>query len=176
VDGSILYLTICSYHEIFVFNISDGTLVRQFGSSQEGKGKGEFNQPYGLTTDATSLYVTDCGNHRLQVLDKSTGHYVRQWGSPGMKGESNFYFPSTIYLAERNKNGKAKKEKGESESWIYVGDRMSVQIFTTCGVFLQRLESPALVTGLCADEDHLYVSDQKRIRAFRHTEQRALAF
>jgi len=86
-------------------------------------------------------------------------------------------------------NGKLSTEKGQFyyprsiynyllESLIYVGDRLSVQIFWKDGVCLQRLGDDNVgskmnqfngVFGICVVDDRLYVSDfrNERIQVFQ---------
>jgi len=58
----------------------DGLFQFSFGSF--GTGDGEFDNPYGITSDGSYLYVTDSGNNRVQIFTM-LGVYVDQFGSSG---------------------------------------------------------------------------------------------
>ena len=59
----------------------EGKLVASCGKA--GSGDGEFNQPWGITTDKDgNIYVADWKNHRVQKLS-SQGHFLMKIGSYG---------------------------------------------------------------------------------------------
>ena len=64
-------------HSIKVFN-ADGDFLYKFGN--EGKGNGEFNEPFYLSVDkAGHLMVCDSENHRVQVLEVN-GKFITKFG------------------------------------------------------------------------------------------------
>ncbi|MGH7289731.1 MAG: flippase activity-associated protein Agl23, partial [Myxococcota bacterium] len=62
---------------------------------QAGSGRGEFNEPRGLATDASgNLYVADTKNHRIQKFSP-TGEVLAMWGEQG-SGPGQFKDPHGI--------------------------------------------------------------------------------
>ena len=52
---------------------SDGTFVKQWGSS--GSGDGQFNAPYGIAVDGSGfVYVADTFNNRVQKFTATVDH------------------------------------------------------------------------------------------------------
>ena len=74
-------------HSIKVFN-TEGDFLYKFGN--EGKGNGEFNEPFYLSVDkAGHLMVCDSENHRVQVLEVN-GKFITKLGRYGSEiGEFN---------------------------------------------------------------------------------------
>jgi tripartite motif-containing protein 71 len=69
-----------------------GEQLATWGGS--GSGKGQFNQPTGLTVDSKgNVFVVDAYNNRVQELSP-TGQFVAQWPGP----EPGFKFVSKIAL------------------------------------------------------------------------------
>jgi tripartite motif-containing protein 71 len=69
-----------------------GEQLATWGGS--GTGKGQFNQPTGLTVDSKgNVFVVDADNNRVQELSP-TGQFVAQWPGP----EPGFKFVSKIAL------------------------------------------------------------------------------
>jgi len=160
VDGDHIYIALDEQHQIFLY-MSSGTLLKRFGKEEPGCGEGEFNHPLGLAVDQKFLYICDNGNNRVQVLRKDNALYSHQWGAEGTN-EGQFSDLRSIHL---------------SEDIVYVGDEVSVQLFTTRGGFLQRLGQTKCgdengqffyVNGLLVVADRLYVSDSatRRIQVF----------
>ena len=66
VMGPFVYITDHSHDRIAVYQTS-GQFVTSFG--KHGKGEGEFDAPYGITSDENGfLYVADYNNNRVQVF------------------------------------------------------------------------------------------------------------
>jgi len=70
IDNDVLYLTIEWLHQIFVCNSDDGKVKDTWGNVRLGNGEGEYNYPYGITTNNKYLYVCDSNNNRVQIVDK----------------------------------------------------------------------------------------------------------
>lgn len=168
VDRTLLYLTLSLESQIFVYSLQ-GTLMNTFGIQESGNKEGQLNEPKGITVDTRDLYICDSNNHRIQVLKKDNGMYQRQWGKEGIE-EGQLYYPLSIYLSN------------SSNTIVYVGDWMSVQLFTTEGVCLQRIgeikryggNTFSEVYGICVGREsressgsRLYVCDGNcRIQVF----------
>jgi len=178
IDQDRVYFTLSCRHQIFVYSLT-GTKIKTLGSEDADYGgkKGKFNRPYGLNIEKNDLYVADFGNDRVQVVNKESGEFDREWGGVYGTEEGQFCSPHSIYLFSEE-----GKEKEERESMVYVGDEVSVQLFTTQGTFLQRIGEKEKgkkntqfqnVWGVCVGDDgRLYVcdSDNSRIQVFRKRE------
>jgi len=157
VDGHTLYLTIWGYDQIFLCNSQVGSVLKEFGGN--GSQDGEFQCPTGLTVNNKYVYICDYLNDRVQILTKENGIYVSKWGNEKESTkQGEFYNPHSIY-------------NHVLEDLIYVGDQMSIQIFSKDGVCIQRLGDKTSfysVLGICVMDDRLYVSDgsNNRIQIF----------
>jgi hypothetical protein len=184
----IIYLTLYNQHWIYLFS-TKGVLKQKLGTGVKSSKAGEFCYPYGLTLDPIYIYLCDAGNNRVQVLKKLGGSYSHQFGSRG-KMNGKFTNPHSIYLSdpaydlevkEESRLGEplpkmVKKEGEEDKGLLYVGDWISVQIFTRRGIFLQRLEGRAEdftsfhgVYGLSLCDGYLFVTDHgnRRVQVFK---------
>jgi len=161
IDGFYIYITVGNSHQIHTYTTS-GEFVKTIG--KKGNRKGEFKWPHEMTVDKNYLYVCDWGHHRIQVFTKHNDLFSHEWGTRG-NNDGQFEFPRSIYL---------------SEGVLFIGDQVSVQIFTIKGRFLQRLGTTRGrdegqfngVDGVVAINNQLYVSDfiNHRIQVFRkHT-------
>ena len=89
-----------------------GTYLTQWGSL--GSGDGQFDGPFGVSTDAAGdVYVSDTANHRIQKFS-SAGTYLCQLGTFG-SGNGQLAFPAgvalgggSIYVAD-NENHRIQK-------------------------------------------------------------------
>jgi len=152
-DENKIYLTFYNIYQIYVVT-KTGKLITKFGDEYNHT----FNEPIGLAVDKTSLYVCDYWTHRILILSKKTGKSCSQFGSQGIR-EGQFTNPYSIYL---------------SEDVLYVGDRYSIQLYTTLGTFMQRVGDDTngqfySVRGIMIVNDKLYVSDcsNQRIKVYR---------
>ena len=107
VDGSGVYVADSNNERIDRFNAS-GTFVSAWGwgvadgastlqtctstckAGIEGKGVGQFGDPFGIVATGGKLWVADAYNHRLQAFTPAGAHVATVGGLPG--GE--FYFPN----------------------------------------------------------------------------------
>ena len=86
-------LALLGFASILPATVGAQTYLTQWGSS--GTGNGQFNQPYGVATDAAGdVYVADAGNNRIQKFT-GTGTYITQWGSGG-SGDGQFDYPKGV--------------------------------------------------------------------------------
>jgi len=102
---------------------SDGTFITAWGSF--GAGNGQFNQPWGIATDATgAVYVADVGNNRIQKFTAS-GTFVTKWGSAGT-GDGQFSNPQDIDV--------------DAAGFVYVTDTGNhrVEKFDSAGNFVTK--------------------------------------
>jgi len=173
VDGSLIYLTIRSSHQIFLCNSQDGENVKKFGNEKESSLNGNFHFPMGLTVNKNYIYICDRNNLRVQLLDKEKGLFFSEW-----KG---FHKPYSIYYEN-------------FENIFYIGDWYSVQLYLSDiqiknnqkmdrSKCIQRIGSDSLgstrgefsfVYSVCRDpiNDRLFVCDynNQRIQIFSRPE------
>src|SRR5580704_18054306 len=81
-----------------------------------------LQEPKGLTLDSNLFYICDFLNDQMQVSNDDGSHRYK-WGKRGSRG-GEFKGPFSILL---------------DQDVLYVGDWMSVSLFTREGAFLQRL-------------------------------------
>ena len=159
----LLYVADPPAHDIKVFDLGSGKLVRSIG--KRGVGSGEFNFPAWLAVDATGrLYVTDSLNGRIQILAPDG----RPVSSIGKLGDStgNFSSPKGVAL--------------DSDGHLYVTDAGfdNIQIFDDRGRLLLYLggsgQAPGLFWmpgGIFIDRnDRIYVADSynRRVQIFQY--------
>lgn len=163
-----LYLTpgISDEHYVYVYT-REGKLLEKIGNKEPSKQEGQFHDPRGITVDDEYIYVCDRSNSRIQKFKKD-------WQRVSSFGNDKLIFPVAIFRSKEEAGGYL----------LYVGDAMSVHIFTTDGFLLQRIggaprmadeESPydplefRYVYSLLVVKDHLYVSDcgNHRVKIFR---------
>lgn len=158
-----LYVVDTPAHEVKVYSLDDGILVKTIG--ERGNVDGTFNFPsYAATDQAGSLYVTDGMNKRIRVFDQDAA-YRRAIGSPG-DGSGDFSAPKGVAV--------------DSEGHIYVADVAfdAVQIFDQEGRLLMAFgasgQAPGkfwMPTGLFIDRnDRIYVADSynNRVQVFQY--------
>ncbi len=76
-DGSSFYVADTGTHRVVKVS-PQGEVVAAWGTSKQGSGKNEFNNPRSLALDAKgNIYVADFENSRVVVLDP-TGKFVRE--------------------------------------------------------------------------------------------------
>jgi DNA-binding beta-propeller fold protein YncE len=124
-----------------------------------GKGRGEFDNPRGVATDAAgNLYVADLGNSRVQKFS-SEGEFLAAFGKHG-SGEGELLEPNGITV--------------DSAGNIYVADANKHQLmkFKADGSFEKRWSGPT--PGFYGPRDvaigasgQIYVLDQGRNRVVR---------
>lgn len=168
-DGSKIYVVDTggvdsTAHHLYVFNASDGELLKKIGS--RGRLEGQFNLPLQTATakDGT-IYVVDGGNFRVQGFNPD-GSFKMAFGSVGRRG------------------GQFSRPKGiatDADGNIYVADAAfgNFQIFNSKGQLLMHIGDRGakgrpgeyfLPAGLAVDEDgRVYIVDQffKKVDIFR---------
>jgi len=157
IDNQILHITIADCHQILLYTKS-GNLIKKYGKEKRGNGKEEFSKPMGMGMDHTYLYVCDCYNDRIQILYKDTGRYYNDWGERGAE-EGKMDGPSIIYYYL---------------GLLYVGDTLSLSIYSLRGFCLQRLEDKKgklyWIGGIFVNgnDEQLYITDvtNKRVQIF----------
>jgi DNA-binding beta-propeller fold protein YncE len=140
-------------------------LEGEWGS--QGSGDGQFNLPYGITTDADgNVYVADTDNNRVQKFT-SNGAFITKWGSRGA-GAGQFDFPFDVAT--------------DAAGNVYVADfgNDRVQRFNASGSFLGawgsegsgdgQFDGPVRLAVDPASSD-VYVADRynNRIQKFTST-------
>ncbi len=136
-DGT-LYVADSAQHCIWHLH-SKGDLLGTWG--QYGSGEGQFNEPWGVATDAQgNVYVADTWNHRIQKFT-ATGEYLSSWGQLGQvraydpTGQGMFYGPRGLAVGP--------------EGQVYVTDsgNKRVQVFDAQGTFRQEFGGPGGLPG-----------------------------
>jgi len=152
-----LFVADAKKHEVMVYSLDDGKLLKTIGGRGEDQGK--FNYPTNVLLDKEgNLYVTDTGNFRIQIFDPD-GKVIKSIGALGDK-PGNFSRPKGIAL--------------DSEENLYVVDTAfnNIQVFNKKGDLLifvgdggfapGKFNSPS---GLCIDsDDRVIVADGMNAR------------
>ena len=113
-------------HRIQVFD-RNGKFLFRFGS--EGKGKGKFHSPLGVTIDQRNnqIVVADTYNHRIQIFDEK-GTFLRVFGSNG-QDDGQLSCPWGVVVGQQ----------GNYVVADYSNHR--IQIFNSQGKFLKKFGS-----------------------------------
>jgi len=77
-----IYVVDSGNHRVQKFDIN-GNYLLQFGG--RGKGDGQLNTPYGITTHNNKVYVADYSNHRIVVF-QCDGQFCISFGSDQLSG------------------------------------------------------------------------------------------
>ncbi len=96
-EEGLIYVTDSGNQRVQVFNKS-GDFRFQFGSF--GQGKGQFNNPTGITLSNGSVWVTDAGNQRVERFNWR-GDYLNSLGSLG-NDKNQFNIPMGIMVDDFN--------------------------------------------------------------------------
>ena len=104
----------------------NGTFLTKWGGN--GSADGQFNGPYGITTDSMdNIYVADYHNNRIQKFS-SNGTFLTKWGERG-SADGQFNHPSAITT--------------DSIDNIYVADVLNFRI--------QKFQSSIIPIIICDD-------------------------
>jgi len=162
IDNERIYLTIAGHHKIYVYQVHHNMLqtnlklFSKIGSSKGGSKKGEFLNPYGITSDRDFIYICDTGNKRVQLLKKPNYGFYRMWGN-----ENFFENPMCIC---------------HYEGILFIGDKSCLKLFTCDGYLVQKIMleeqgAPTLqdIRDLLVYKNRMYVADRgsDRIHVFR---------
>ena len=163
VDQSNFYFVMEKVPKIFVCEASDGSALKQCNLQN---GQYVEHNPRGLTLDDQVIYVCDRTHHCIHRVKKHTGVFQASWGQVGTE-LGQFSFPYSIYY--------------DLEGTFYIGDSVSVQLFSKEGLCYERLGLDSTqgsgmnqfdgVFGIIVLNGKLYVSDgcNHRIQVFRRT-------
>lgn len=159
----LLYVVDTPAHNVKVFNLINGALIRTIG--ERGREDGEFNFPtYSAVDNTGRLYINDTLNGRIQMFDPA-GNFIGKFGKYG-DGSGDFSTPKGVAV--------------DSDGNIYVADAGfdNLQIFDDQGRLLLFLgvtgQAPGefwMPAGLYIDgHDRLYVADSynRRIQIFQY--------
>ena len=93
VTNHFVFVTLTSLHTIQMYTLQGG-FIRE--KSKEGKEKGKFKFPVGITGDNLrgKLYICDTGNNRIQIFDMNL-HFIRV-----MKTVTQLYRPLDIKVTK----------------------------------------------------------------------------
>ena len=177
VDGSgRIYVADSGNNRVQVFN-ADGSFLRQFGSTCkldtkegcQGDGRGQFNEPWGITVDAEgNVYVSDAWNHRVQKFDKD-GKFINQWGvfeSTGGELGKPFAFYGPRQLATGQDGNIYAMDTGNKRVQVFKPDGSFATQFGGGGVVDGRFDEP---TGIGQDSaGNWYIADtwNRRMQKF----------
>ena len=126
------------------------TFVLKWGSGP-GSAPGQFNGPWGITTDALgNVYVPDFENHRIQKFDR-LGNFIARWGSLGA-GNGQFNHPTYVACAPGGD--------------IYVSDYSNnrIQRFTGAGTYVSKWGAPGTGNGQFNGPFGIAVDAAQRLR------------
>jgi len=160
-DNQILYFSVFDIHQVFGCNPVNGSVIKKWGKVDGSSDKSGFSCPLGLAMDEKNAYICDNQNHRIQIINKATNEFIGQWGSTSCSMSfmiGNFTYPKSIY-------------RDSSEDLFYIGDNVSLQVFTDEGKCLQRISESQFnsIFGICSLKDQIYITDREnyRIQVFR---------
>jgi DNA-binding beta-propeller fold protein YncE len=144
VSESSIFVVNSGSHSLFKFD-KTGKLLISIGERRSGKG--QFNNPYGLTVVGDEVIVCDGFNNQLQVFTSDLV-FVRQFGSYGY-GNGQFMDPVDVAHDKDGRN-------------LYVSDFTNgrVQVFTTQGKYLRSLVAEDCIThpiGITTDGELVYI-------------------
>jgi DNA-binding beta-propeller fold protein YncE len=161
-SGSSLYVTDSSNDDVAKISIATGAVLDSWGGL--GSGDGQFDNPWGVSVDASgNVYVVDSFNRRVQKFD-SSGNFLGKWGSTGL-GDGQFMYPVGVAV--------------DVSGNVYVSDVNSsrLQKFDAAGIFLAKWGSYGDGNGqfngpygvAVDDSGNVYVADSgnNRIQEFR---------
>jgi len=167
VDQQYIYFTLFSSNQIYKYKKDTSTFVDPpLGSIEPSSKLGKFYRPTGLAINSNILYICDTGNHRIQKINSMNSVFLQQWGTEGFT-DGLFCYPTSIHYYK---------------DLLYIGDLYYVQIFTSEGIFIQKIGGENhlqrkrknlgefdCIFGLCVKNDLLYVSDygNRRIQIFQ---------
>lgn len=150
------------HHAISVFSSTGSHL---FDIGKRGSGKGQFNFPTNICSDAKGrIYVVDTGNFRVQIFDQK-GKYLDSFGAAGT-GLGSFARPKGVAV--------------DSEGHIYVIDSAfnNIQVFDQdkrlllfAGTMGKGAGEFWLPAGMWIDNnDRIYIADQynRRIQVWQY--------
>ncbi len=113
--GDSIYIPVSGCNRIQVFNATDGSYIRTFGSYGTS-GNDKFWRPNGIAVSPVNgdFYVVDRSNHRIQVYDGTLtlAGYKATIGVTGVSGSDNSHFNNprdvaidssgNVYVADQN--------------------------------------------------------------------------
>lgn len=154
----LVHFTVERKDHIYTYDLRTGNFLQKW--VQKWDAFLRLKEPKGLTLDETLFYICDWGNDQIQVTNQTT--LQNKWGKRGIR-EGEFKGPFSIFL---------------DVDILYIGDWLSVSLFTCEGVFIQKLGATTMgsepgqfryADGLCTMDGILYVSDRPnhRIQAFK---------
>ncbi len=145
--------------ELTVVSVDTGVPPVSVFEGGQGRGRGQFDNPRGVATDATgNLYVADLGNARVQKFSRE-GNFLLTFGKPGT-GDGELRAPNGITI--------------DSAGNIYIADAHNHRLvkFNAYGTFEKQWSGPA--PGFYGPRDvaigpykQFYVLDQGRNRVVR---------
>lgn len=153
-------------HRIVLLD-TDGNLLSTFGES--GTGDGQFNKPFGVTTDASGkIYVVDSDNHRVQMFDadqvfiRSFGHHLEE-----DQDDYELLFPKDIEVLSNGDIVVASQNSPAIRIFNQQGE--FVRVWGTNGTADNEFEGPQYLVK--TPSDTIFVTDwaQKKIQNFDAT-------
>ena len=97
--GNTLYVADSGNHRVQIYDVSNPLVpayLATIGTGTAGSANNQFNNPSGVTADASSIYVADTWNNRVQIFNRSTRAYVATVGGSWGSGNNQFKDPSDV--------------------------------------------------------------------------------
>lgn len=154
-DGKLVFVSDTGNYQIQVFDLRTKKFKYKFGS--RGTGPGEFEYPYGITSDESGkLYIADMKNNNISIFDKK-GNFIEYFNPK--KEDDKIVSPSGIRIFNQK---------------VYVPEinTGNIKVFDLSGNTLLAIKIPAesfaatdSPNGIAIDrESNIYVSDTGRSR------------
>lgn len=99
-----LHVTSLHSSEIFVFDVSDGDLVKKYGGN--GTGNGKLRKPHGISIDTDgNVFVADTDNNRIVKFTKTTHAFAANYPlQPQIDGPLNVLVSTRNFVTKRYSN------------------------------------------------------------------------
>jgi sugar lactone lactonase YvrE len=162
-DGS-LYVVDSGNHRIQRLS-TDGEVLNVWGSYGDvnltDAPGGTFNQPWGITVDASgTVYVADTWNHRIQVFT-SEGEFIEMFGVfDNPTSPESYWGPRDVHID--SEGNLYVVDTGNKRVVVFNSDRDFIGEFGIGGYALGELDEPVGIT--VADDGTVFLADTWNLR------------